>query len=63
MELSDKIKRIALEHSFATTAKESARARIQCSLEEWKEVQVEAKRLYQERQAKKAVDLQKHHIE
>jgi len=51
VELSDRLRALALEFSFATNVKQSAKARRQCSLEEWELVKAEARSLYQGRQA------------
>lgn len=42
----DVLEKLATELSFATTAKQAARVRIQCTLLEWGVVQREAGRFY-----------------
>jgi hypothetical protein len=46
MELSDKIKNLAGQFVYARDAKEAARLRIQCTLEEWKQVLEHSKILH-----------------
>lgn len=49
--LSEKVMDLATRLSYADSAKEAARLRIQCSLDEWEIVKEEAKRLYHVRRA------------
>lgn len=49
--LGEKVMDLATRLSYAESAKEAARLRIQCSLGEWEIVKEEAKRLYHVRQA------------
>lgn len=44
--IEDKLDYLATQFSFASTVKESAKIRLQCSLDEWSEVKRRAKDIY-----------------
>ncbi|HEY6020474.1 MAG TPA: hypothetical protein VIY48_11375 [Candidatus Paceibacterota bacterium] len=46
MKLSDRLMDVAAQFAAASNVKEAARLRAKCTLEEWKMVLVEAKKIY-----------------